>query len=79
MAQSIAGVAGSSWEELVPYFWSDMRSVRIQLLGSATGADDVRIVHEDKEKKAFLSNTTTVGLIGLRIERLGRRNACRRA
>lgn len=58
MAQSIAGVAGSSWEEFVPYFWSDMHSVRIQLLGSATGADDVRIVHEDKEKKAFLSNTT---------------------
>jgi NADPH-dependent 2,4-dienoyl-CoA reductase/sulfur reductase-like enzyme len=58
VAQSIAGVEASAWREFVPYFWSDMHGVRIQLLGSAAGADDVQIVHEDKEKKAFLSNTT---------------------
>jgi 3-phenylpropionate/trans-cinnamate dioxygenase ferredoxin reductase subunit len=66
VAQSIAGVAESNWREFVPYFWSDMHGVRIQLLGSATGADDVQIVHEDKEKKAFLAEFRKAGhLIGV--------------
>jgi 3-phenylpropionate/trans-cinnamate dioxygenase ferredoxin reductase component len=66
VAQSIAGVTERVWGEFVPYFWSDMHGVRIQLLGSATGADDVRIVHEDKEKKAFLAEYHKRGeLIGV--------------
>jgi 3-phenylpropionate/trans-cinnamate dioxygenase ferredoxin reductase subunit len=66
LAQSIAGVAASAWREFVPYFWSDIHGVRIQLLGSATGADDIQIVHEDKEKKAFLVEFRKVGhLIGV--------------
>jgi len=65
-AQSISGVAENLWEEFVPYFWSDMHGVRIQLLGSAAGADDVLIVHEDKEKKALLAEYRKAGeLIGV--------------
>jgi NADPH-dependent 2,4-dienoyl-CoA reductase/sulfur reductase-like enzyme len=66
VAQSIAGVTENAWEEFVPYFWSDMHGVRIQLLGSAAGADDVQIVHEDKDKKAFLAEYHKTGqLIGV--------------
>jgi 3-phenylpropionate/trans-cinnamate dioxygenase ferredoxin reductase subunit len=66
VAQSIAGVAEGAWEDFLPYFWSDMHGVRIQLLGSATGADDVRIVHEDAEKRAFLAEYRKAGqLIGV--------------
>lgn len=66
VAQSIAGVAESAWREFVPYFWSDIHGVRIQLLGSASGADDVQVVYEDKEKKAFLGEFRKAGnLIGV--------------
>jgi 3-phenylpropionate/trans-cinnamate dioxygenase ferredoxin reductase component len=66
VAQSISGVAENSWDEFVPYFWSDMHGVRIQLLGTAAGADDVRIVHEDTEGKAFVAELRKAGdLIGV--------------
>jgi 3-phenylpropionate/trans-cinnamate dioxygenase ferredoxin reductase component len=66
VAQSIAGVGESVWGEFVPYFWSDMHGVRIQLLGSVTGADGVQIVYEDNEKKAFLAEYHKGGkLIGV--------------
>jgi NADPH-dependent 2,4-dienoyl-CoA reductase/sulfur reductase-like enzyme len=66
VAQSIAGVAENAWGDFVPYFWSDIHGVRIQLLGSATGADDVQVVYEDKEKKAFLGEFRKAGhLIGV--------------
>jgi 3-phenylpropionate/trans-cinnamate dioxygenase ferredoxin reductase subunit len=66
VVQSIAGQADSAWEDFLPYFWSDMHGVRIQLLGSASGADDVQIVHEDRENKAFLAEYHKAGhLIGV--------------
>jgi 3-phenylpropionate/trans-cinnamate dioxygenase ferredoxin reductase subunit len=66
VAQSISGIAENSWEEFVPYFWSDMHGVRIQLLGSTVGADDVRIVQEDTNGKAFVAELRRAGnLIGV--------------
>jgi hypothetical protein len=66
VAQSISGVAENPWDEFVPYFWSDMHGVRIQLLGTAAGADDVQIVHEDTEGKALVAELRKAGdLIGV--------------
>jgi len=66
VAQTIAGGAVAAWRDFVPYFWSDLHGARVQMLGSASGADDVRIVHEDKEKRAFVAEYHKVGeLIGV--------------
>jgi NADPH-dependent 2,4-dienoyl-CoA reductase/sulfur reductase-like enzyme len=55
VAQSITGGITTSWRDFVPYFWSDLHGVRLQMLGSAHGADDVQIVHDDREKRAFIA------------------------
>jgi 3-phenylpropionate/trans-cinnamate dioxygenase ferredoxin reductase component len=54
VAQSISGCVVTPWRDFVPYFWSDLHGVRLQMLGSAVDADDVRIVHQDEEKRAFV-------------------------
>jgi NADPH-dependent 2,4-dienoyl-CoA reductase/sulfur reductase-like enzyme len=55
VAQSIASEVTSDWRAFVPYFWSDLYGVRVQMLGSALAADDIRIVHEDQKKRAFMA------------------------
>lgn len=66
VAQTIAGSAVTAWRDFVPYFWSDLHGTRVQMLGSALGADDVRVVHEDKDKRAFVAEYHKVGeLIGV--------------
>jgi 3-phenylpropionate/trans-cinnamate dioxygenase ferredoxin reductase subunit len=55
VAQSISGEVISPWRTFVPYFWSDMYGVRLQVLGSSFGADNTRIVHEDSAKRAFIA------------------------
>jgi NADPH-dependent 2,4-dienoyl-CoA reductase/sulfur reductase-like enzyme len=54
VAQSISGGIVTPWRDFVPYFWSDLYGVRLQMLGSAVDADDIRIVHQDEEKRAFV-------------------------
>ncbi|MEH2492763.1 NAD(P)/FAD-dependent oxidoreductase [Bradyrhizobium sp. AZCC 2230] len=54
VAQSIYGGIGTPWRDFVPYFWSDLHGIRLQMLGSAVDADDIRIVHQDHEKRAFV-------------------------
>jgi 3-phenylpropionate/trans-cinnamate dioxygenase ferredoxin reductase component len=54
VAQSISGSVVTPWRDFVPYFWSDLYGVRLQMLGSAVDADDIRIVHQDEEKRAFV-------------------------
>jgi NADPH-dependent 2,4-dienoyl-CoA reductase/sulfur reductase-like enzyme len=54
VAQSISGEVVTPWRDFVPYFWSDLYGIRLQMLGSAVDADDVRIVHQDDEKRAFV-------------------------
>jgi len=49
-----SGGIGTPWREFVPYFWSDLYGVRLQMLGSAVDADDILIVHQDNEKQAFV-------------------------
>lgn len=38
----------------VPYFWSDQYGARLQFLGTATGADDVRLVSGSLEGEQFV-------------------------
>lgn len=54
VAQSISGGVVTPWRGFVPYFWSDLYGVRLQMLGSAVDADDIRFVHQDEEKRAFV-------------------------
>jgi 3-phenylpropionate/trans-cinnamate dioxygenase ferredoxin reductase subunit len=66
VAQSISGGVGTPWRDFVPYFWSDLYGVRLQMLGSAVDADDIRIVHQDNEKRAFVAEYHKAGeLIGV--------------
>ncbi|MEH2549291.1 3-phenylpropionate/trans-cinnamate dioxygenase ferredoxin reductase subunit [Bradyrhizobium sp. AZCC 2262] len=66
VAQSISGGIGTPWRDFVPYFWSDLYGVRLQMLGSAVDADDIRIVHQDNEKRAFVAEYHKAGeLIGV--------------
>jgi 3-phenylpropionate/trans-cinnamate dioxygenase ferredoxin reductase component len=66
VAQSISGGIGTLWRDFVPYFWSDLYGVRLQMLGSAVDADDIRIVHQDNEKQAFVAEYRKAGeLIGV--------------
>ena len=51
-------------EAFVPYFWSDLHGVRLQMLGSALGADDIQIVHEDDAKRSFLAEYRRQGELG---------------
>ncbi len=57
VGQTIAGGVVTAWRDFVPYFWSDLHGARLQMLGSASGADNVSIVHEDKEKASFSDAT----------------------
>jgi 3-phenylpropionate/trans-cinnamate dioxygenase ferredoxin reductase component len=66
VAQSISGGIGTPWRDFVPYFWSDLYGVRLQMLGSAVDTDDIRIVHQDNEKRAFVAEYRKAGeLIGV--------------
>ena len=66
VAQTIAGGAVTAWRDFVPYFWSDLHGARVQMLGSALGADDVQVVHEDSDKRAFVAEFHRAGeLIGV--------------
>jgi NADPH-dependent 2,4-dienoyl-CoA reductase/sulfur reductase-like enzyme len=55
VAQAITGEIMTPWREFVPYFWSDLHGVRLQMLGFAHGADDIQIVHDDQKKCAFIA------------------------
>jgi 3-phenylpropionate/trans-cinnamate dioxygenase ferredoxin reductase component len=61
VAQSISGGLVTPWRDFVPYFWSDLYGIRLQMLGSAVGADDIRIVHQDEEKRAFVAEYRKAG------------------
>lgn len=61
VAQFISGDVTTPWRSFVPYFWSDLYGVRLQMLGSALGADDIQIVHEDQEKRAFVAEYHRAG------------------
>ncbi|KUP98425.1 NAD(P)/FAD-dependent oxidoreductase [Thermobifida cellulosilytica] len=54
----------------VPYFWSDQYGMKIQLLGQASPADTVEVVHgsaEDRKFVAFFGRAgRLVGVLGLR-------------
>ena len=39
----------------VPYFWSDQHDAKIQLLGRAAAADEVRVVHGDLDALRFVA------------------------
>lgn len=45
----------------VPYVWSDQYNVKIQVLGTTVGADEVRILEDDGRK--FLAHYLTDGLL----------------
>lgn len=45
----------------VPYVWSDQYEVKIQVLGSTRGADEIRIVEDDGRK--FLAHYLTDGVL----------------
>ena len=50
----------------VPYFQSDIYGVRLQLLGSAHEANQIEIVHENPDKRAFVAEYRKDGeLIGV--------------
>jgi 3-phenylpropionate/trans-cinnamate dioxygenase ferredoxin reductase subunit len=61
VAQFISGDVTTPWRSFVPYFWSDLYGVRLQMLGSALGADDIQIVHEDQKKHAFVAEYHRAG------------------
>ena len=61
VAQFVSGDVTTHWRAFVPYFWSDLYGVRLQMLGSARGADDIQIVHEDQEKRAFVAEYHRAG------------------
>jgi 3-phenylpropionate/trans-cinnamate dioxygenase ferredoxin reductase subunit len=61
VAQSVAGHAVTPWRAFVPYFWSDLYGVRLQMLGSAFASDDVRIVHDDHRKRSFIGEYRRAG------------------
>jgi NADPH-dependent 2,4-dienoyl-CoA reductase/sulfur reductase-like enzyme len=66
VAQTIAGDVVTAWRDFVPYFWSDLHGARVQMLGSALNADDIRVVHEDGDKRAFVAEFHSAGeLIGV--------------
>lgn len=55
VAQRIAGAQEAHWSSFLPYFWSDMHGKRVQLLGSADGATEIRFVFENSETGAFVA------------------------
>ena len=66
VAQVVAQATTTFWSAFVPYFWSDLYGVRLQLLGTARGADQTRIVHEDPARRAFVAEYHRCGqLIGV--------------
>ena len=66
VAQSIVGEIETPWHSFVPYFWSDLYGVRIQMLGTVADADDIQIVHQDTGKRAFVAEYHKAGnLVGV--------------
>jgi NADPH-dependent 2,4-dienoyl-CoA reductase/sulfur reductase-like enzyme len=68
VAQAIAGEVTTCWAAFVLYFWSDLHGVRLQLLGSAEEADQIRIVHEDRDRRSFVAEyhkgAALIGVVG---------------
>jgi NADPH-dependent 2,4-dienoyl-CoA reductase/sulfur reductase-like enzyme len=59
MAAALLGVDGPAAG--VPYVWSDQYDVKIQVLGSTRGADEIRILEDDGRK--FLVHYLTGGVL----------------
>jgi len=55
VAAGIAGTEAAPWGAFVPYFWSDLHGRRIQVLGETAAAEEVRFVHRDEARGAFLA------------------------
>jgi NADPH-dependent 2,4-dienoyl-CoA reductase/sulfur reductase-like enzyme len=55
VAHDIAGVAGPTWADMVPYVWSDQYGKRIQVLGTPAGTDAVKVVEHDPARLSFLA------------------------
>jgi 3-phenylpropionate/trans-cinnamate dioxygenase ferredoxin reductase component len=51
----VAGRADASPFEPVPYFWSDQYGIRLQVLGSPRGSDEVHIAEGSPEEGKFLA------------------------
>jgi len=53
VAKHILGQDAGDGFRSVPYFWSDQADLKLQVLGSTLGHDDVRVLREDE--KSFLA------------------------
>jgi 3-phenylpropionate/trans-cinnamate dioxygenase ferredoxin reductase subunit len=66
----LAGGDGRRPYTPIPYFWSDLYGMKVQLLGQAAPADTVEVVHgstDDRKFTAFVGRGgRLVGVIGLR-------------
>jgi 3-phenylpropionate/trans-cinnamate dioxygenase ferredoxin reductase component len=51
----VAGRADASAFEPVPYFWSDQYDIRLQVLGSPRGSDEIHIAEGSPEEGKFLA------------------------
>jgi len=51
----LAGRADAPAFSPVPYFWSDQYGIRLQVLGSPRGSDDIRIVEGSPEEGKFVA------------------------
>jgi NADPH-dependent 2,4-dienoyl-CoA reductase/sulfur reductase-like enzyme len=51
----LAGRADASAFSPVPYFWSDQYGIRLQVLGSPRGSDDIRVVDGSPEEGKFVA------------------------
>lgn len=61
VAQVVAGDEASSWRHFVPYFWSDLYGVRLQMLGSVGGGADMQIIHDEPARRAFVAEYHRAG------------------
>ncbi|GLU47650.1 NAD(P)/FAD-dependent oxidoreductase [Nocardiopsis ansamitocini] len=71
VAHNLLAGSGTRWAyQPVPYFWSDQYGAKVQLLGQATPADSVEIVHGSPESRKFVAffgrAGMLVGVLGLR-------------
>lgn len=55
VAHQIAVVEGPSWQDNVPYVWSDQYGKRIQVLGHPAGADIIKLVEQDAKRGSFIA------------------------
>ena len=66
VAQDITGADEANWSDFLPYFWSDIHGRRVQLLGTATGAERVEFAFDNPETGAFVAEFTAADrLIGV--------------